>query len=316
MRCMSRFQSFSLVSFRSSAAAALLATLSATARSADWPQFRGPNSDNIVTAENVPLVWGKDKNIAWHVRLPGKGWSSPVLSGGKMYLTTAVVDGPDQDAAGERSLRALCLDPATGRVLWDREVFLESANSPAIHSKNSHASPTPIAAGGRLYVHFGHEGTACLDLEGKKLWEQRTLVYPPVHGGGPSPLLVDGLLIFPCDAAEGPFLAALRARDGAVAWKTPRTGGAKRNFSFCTPALITLDGKKQVVSPASDAIAGYNPADGKELWKIRYDGYSLICQPAFGNGLIYFTTGYDNPVTYAIRPGGSGDMTEKNVVWT
>ncbi|MDB6134558.1 MAG: serine/threonine protein kinase [Verrucomicrobiales bacterium] len=304
------------MSFRSAAAAAVLATLSTTADAAEWPQFRGPNSDNIVTAQNVPLVWGKDKNIAWHVRLPGKGWSSPVLSGGKMYLTTAVVDGPDQDAAGERSLRALCLNPATGRVLWDQEVFRESANSPAIHSKNSHASPTPIVADGRLYVHFGHEGTACLDLEGKKIWEQRTLVYPPVHGGGPSPLLVDGLLIFPCDAAEGPFLAALRAKDGAVAWKTPRTSGAKRNFSFCTPALITLDGKKQVISPASDAIAGYNPENGKELWKIRYDGYSLICQPAFGNGLIYFTTGYDNPVTYAIRPGGSGDMTEKNVIWT
>lgn len=295
---------------------ACLALSPSAAWAADWPQFRGPNSDNVVTAKDVPLEWSKTKNVAWHITLPGKGWSSPVLSGGKLYLTTAVAPGEDQDAAGPRSLRALCLDPATGKVLWDNEIFHESANTPPIHNKNSHASPTPIAADGRLYVHFGHEGTACLDLEGKKIWEQRSLTYPPVHGGGPSPLLVDGLLIFPCDAAEGPFLAALKASDGTVAWKTPRANGAKRNFSFCTPSVITLDGKKQIISPAADAIAGYTPADGKELWKIRYDGYSLICQPAFGNGLVYFSTGYDNPVTYAIRPGGSGDTTEKNVAWT
>ncbi len=286
------------------------------AAAADWPQFRGPNSDNIVTAEKVPLVWSRTKNIAWRVDLPGKGWSSPVLSGGKLYLTTAVADGSDQDAQGARSLRAMSLDPATGKVLWDTEIFREAANSPRIHDKNSHASPTPVAADGKLYVHFGHEGTACLDLEGKKIWEQRALTYPPVHGGGPSPLLVDGLLIFPCDAAEGPFLAALHARDGTIAWKTPRTSGAKRNFSFCTPALITWEGQKQVISPASDAVAGYNPADGRELWKVRYDGYSLICQPVFGNNLIYFSTGYDNAITYAVRPGGSGDVTEKNVAWT
>lgn len=289
-------------------------TLSAPA--ADWPQFRGPNSDNVVTAKNVPLVWGAHKNIAWHVKLPGKGWSSPVLSGGKLYLTTAVVDGPDQDADGVHSLRALCLDPTDGKVLWDQEVFRESANTPRIHDKNSHASPTPIVADGKILVHFGHEGTACLDMEGHKIWEQRSLKYPPVHGGGPSPLLVDGLLIFPCDGGEGPFLAALDVKNGKVAWKSPRTSSAKRKFSFCTPALITWEGKKQIISPASDAVSAYNPADGKEIWTIRYDGYSLISQPVFGNGLIYFSTGYDAPVTYAVKPGGIGDVTDTHVAWT
>ncbi|MDB6069749.1 MAG: Pyrrolo-quinoline quinone [Verrucomicrobiales bacterium] len=282
----------------------------------DWPQFRGPKSDGVVTAPDIPTRWSKTENVAWHVDLPGKGWSSPVLSGGRLYLTTAVAPGTDQNAAGPRSLRTLALDAATGKTLWDTEIFTESANTPAIHQKNSHASPTPILADGRIYVHFGHEGTACLDLDGKKIWDQRSLTYPPVHGGGASPLLVDGLVIFPCDGADGPFLAALKATDGSIAWRTPRGGNASRKFSFCTPALIEWEGHKQVVSPFSDAIAAYNPADGKEIWRVRYDGYSVIGQPAFGHGLIFFTTSYDAPVTYAVRPGGTGDVTATHVAWT
>jgi outer membrane protein assembly factor BamB len=282
----------------------------------DWPQFRGPSSNAVVQAADIPVTWSGTDNVAWKVDLPGKGWSSPVLSGDKLYLTTAVARGTDQDAAGPRSLRALCLDPETGKELWNAEVFAESANSPAIHSKNSHASPTPIVADGMLYVHYGHEGTACLDLSGKKLWEQRSLAYPPVHGGGASPVLVDGLLVFPCDGADGPFLAALKSSDGSVAWRTPRGGGATKKFSFCTPTVLEWEGKKQIISPFSDAIAAYQPADGKELWRIRYTGYSVIAQPALGNGLIYFTTSYDSPVTYAVRPGGSGDVTSSHVAWT
>ncbi len=282
----------------------------------DWPQFRGPQSDGIVRVAGVPQEWSKTDNVAWKVDLPGKGWSSPVLQGGRLYLTTAVARGTDQDAAGPRSLRAMCLDAATGAVVWDSEVFPESSNTPAIHSKNSHASPTPVVTADRLYVHFGHEGTACLDLSGKKIWEQRSLKYPPVHGGGASPVLVDGLLVFPCDGAQGPFLAALNAETGAVAWQTPRGGGASRKFSFCTPAVISWEGKDQIVSPFSDAIAAYQPSSGKEIWRIKYTGYSVIAQPAFGHGLIYFTTSYDNPVTYAVRPGGKGDVTASHVVWT
>jgi outer membrane protein assembly factor BamB len=282
----------------------------------DWPQFRGPQSDGVVRAPGLPTKWSKTENVAWHVELPGKGWSSPVLSGGKLYLTTAVARGTDQNAAGPRSLRALCLDPATGAMLWNTEVFEESARTAAIHQKNSHASPTPVVADGRLYVHFGHEGTACLDLSGKKLWEQRSLKYPPVHGGGASPVLVDGLLVFPCDGADGPFLAALQASDGTVAWRTPRETGAKRKFSFCTPTVISWEGKNQIISPFSDAVAAYEPSSGKEIWRVRYEGYSVIAQPTFGNGLIYFTTSYDAPVTYAVRPGGKGDVTSSHVAWT
>lgn len=282
----------------------------------DWPQFRGPQSNNTFAGGGVPLKWSKSDHAAWRVDLPGKGWSSPVLANGKLYLTTAVARGSDQDARGARSLRALCLDAADGKVIWNEEVFAESADTPAIHSKNSHASPTPIVAGGRLFVHFGHEGTACLDLSGRKLWEQRGLKYPPVHGGGASPVLVEGLLIFPCDGEAGPFLAALKADDGSVAWRTPRSSAPGRKFSFCTPSVIQYEGETQVISPFSDAVAAYRPKDGKEIWKVRYSGYSVIAQPAYGNGLIYFTTSYDAPVTYAVRPGGRGDVTDSHVAWT
>ena len=282
----------------------------------DWPQFRGPLSNNIASGVGIPTRWSATENVKWRVDLPGKGWSSPVLSGGRLYLTTAVVPGPDQDAAGPRSLRAMCLNQDDGKVLWDYEVFAESPNTPAIHNKNSHASPTPIVADGRLYVHFGHEGTACLDLMGKKLWEQRSLTYPPVHGGGASPVLVNGLLVFPCDGETGPFLAALKAEDGAVAWRTPRSTAPGRKFSFCTPTVISWEGRPQIISPFSDGIAAYDPQGGKEIWKVRYSGYSVIAQPAFGHGLIFFTTSYDAPVTYAVRPGGVGDVTETHVAWT
>ena len=282
----------------------------------DWPQFRGPQSDGIVRAPGLPVRWSKTENVAWRVDLPGKGWSSPVLSDGKLYLTTAVSKGKDQDTAGPRSLRALCLDAATGAILWDKEVFMESTAGPTIHSKNSHASPTPLLKDGRLYVHYGHLGTACLDLSGKKLWEQRSLRYAPVHGGGASPILVDGKLIFPCDGSEGPFLAALDAGNGSVTWSTPRETGAAKKFSFCTPTVISWEGKSQIISPFSDAVAAYEPSNGKEIWRVRYSGYSVIGQPAFRNELIYFTTSYDSPVTYAVRPGGKGDVTSSHVAWT
>src|SRR6266550_4171284 len=125
-------------------------------RAADWPEFRGPAGNGHVTEDTLPLQWS-DTTATWKQAIPGKGWSSPVVVAGRIYLTTAV---PGQ---GGQSLRALCLDAKSGKTLWDEEVFKQGPNAPRIHGKNSHASPTPIVAGQRLYVHFGHQGTACLD---------------------------------------------------------------------------------------------------------------------------------------------------------
>src|SRR4029079_12114151 len=160
-------------------------------------------------------------NVAWKADIPGKGWSSPSLFQNRLYLTTAVpLDG--ENAGGGQSLRALCVDAANGRIVWNVEIFQQAADAPSIHSKNSHASPTPLVEGGRVYVHFGHAGTACLDLTGKVIWKDTSHGYEPVHGNGGSPLLVEGLLVFGCDGADDPFVVALDAKTGEEKWKFAR----------------------------------------------------------------------------------------------
>ena len=275
----------------------------------DWPEFRGPDGQGHSTASNLTVEWSESKNVAWKTPIPGLGWSSPVLREGRVYLTTAVLgDGKSL------SLRALCLQAQTGEILWDKEVFGGVAGK--VHDKNSHASPTPLVEGERLYVHFGPQGTACLDLAGTILWRNTELKYPPVHGGGGSPIVVDQMLIFSCDGASDPFVVALDNRSGKIIWKVKRQSNAERKFSFSTPLLITVKGKKQVISPTSNAVCAYEPETGREIWRVRYDGYSVVPRPVYGHGLLYISTGFDHPVVMAIKPDGQGDLTDTNVVWT
>jgi outer membrane protein assembly factor BamB len=297
----------------------------AAAPASDWPQFRGPGGQGLSQATGVPVRWGTTQNVAWKVPVPGRGWSSPVLAGGRLYLTTAVEDAAVVGAAGGRpgvaagpSLRALCLDAADGKVLWDAEVFRpDPSAAAAVHKKNSPASATPVVTADRLYVHFGHMGTAALDLSGKVLWRQASVTYPPVHGNGGSPALAGGMLVFNCDGAKDPFVAALDAGSGQVRWKTPRETPARSKFSFSTPLLIEVEGKTQLVSPASGFVGGYDPVDGRELWRVRYgEGYSVVPRPVYAHGLLYVSSGFDSPVLYAIRPAGAaGDATETHVAW-
>jgi outer membrane protein assembly factor BamB len=255
------------------------------------------------------------KNIAWKVQLPGSGWSSPVISKGRVYLTAAVSDG----GSAQVTLHVLCCDARDGGNLWDTEVFKPAPEQTApVHRKNTLASPTPLLVGDRLYVHFGHMGTAALDLMGKVLWRQTELQYSPVHGPGGSPVLVGDELIFSCDGQSAPFVVGLDAKTGAVRWKTPRNSPAQKQFSFCTPLVITVDGKPQVIIPGSGFVAAYHPGDGKEIWRVNYgEGYSVVPRPVFAHGLIYLSSGFDRPVVYAINPkDAAGDATQTNVVWT
>src|SRR5205807_1012980 len=138
-------------------------------------------------------------------------------------------------------------------------------------------------------------GTACLDLDGKVLWRSRELRYSPVHGNGGTPILIDDRLMFSADGSDKQFVVALDSADGKVVWKTDRKSAAVQKFSFSTPLLITVNGKRQVVSPASDAVMAYDPADGREIWRATYGGYSVIPRPVFGHGMIFLSTGYNNP---------------------
>lgn len=296
----------------------LLSFLAVTAPAADWPQFRGPAGDGHAAVKNLPESWSSDKNIAWRKPIPGSGWSSPVLVNGRLYLTTAVVTAGDESSPkADRSLRALCLNAGTGDVIWDHEVFAqEGAKAPdSIHRKNGHASPTPLVADGRLYIHFGYQGTACLDLEGKKLWENRKLFFQPQHGNGGSPILAEGNLIFNCDGREEQYIAALKASNGDLAWKFKRPTEARSKFAFATPTFITVGDQKLVISPGADVVNALDPVTGKEIWHATYEGYSIVPKPVFGDGLVYISSAFDTPEVLAIDPRGSGDITQTNVKW-
>ena len=248
--------------------------------------------------------------MAWKKAIPGAGWASPILFREKIYLTTAV---PLPN--GNQSLRALCLDARDGKMLWNVEVF--SATPVKGHKKNSHASPTPLTDGERLYVHFGPYGTGALDLSGRILWRNTELKFPPVHGNGGSPALAGNVLVFSCDGASNPFFVALNKATGETLWRTPRNTGASKTFSFSTPLVITNNGVAQIISPTSGAVISYDPRSGKEIWRARYaEGYSVIPRPVFAHGLLFLSSAYDRPVFYAVRPDGQGDVTDTHIAWS
>ena len=205
-------------------------SLATSASGLDWTEFRGPTGQGISHARNVPVHWSSSSNIAWRADIPGLGWSSPVLLRGRLYLTTAVMPAEN----GNPSLRVLCLDAGSGKLLWDIEVFVHTGST-AKHNKNSHASPTPLVERDRLYVHFGHQGTASLDLDGKVLWRNTSLKYSPVHGGGGSPILVGNALIFSCDGASDPFVAALNKQTGQLSGKRRAAWTQRRSFRSAHP---------------------------------------------------------------------------------
>lgn len=295
-------------------ASLVLALLASAVRGGetDWPQFRGPTGQGLSAAVRVPVEWSATANVAWKVAVPGRGWSSPVLADGRIYLTSAAGEA-------EKTLHALCLDAADGRVLWDTEIFRpDAASLAAMHQKNSPASGTPIVTADRLYVHFGHMGTAALDLAGKVVWRQTGLAYPPVHGTGGSPLLVEGALVFSADGGQDPFVAALDAATGALRWKTPRNTTAKRTFAFSTPLAITVDGATQIISPGAGFVGAYDAKDGRELWRVGYgEGYSVVPRPVFAHGLLFVSSSFDSAVLYAVKPdGASGEATATHVAWS
>ena len=276
--------------------------------SAEWLEFRGPNGVGHYEGPAVPTAWGPDKNVAWKFPLPGAGWSSPILVRGKLILTTAVAVGSSDKPDYE--LRVVCVDAKTGKESWNEQVFLEKATVSQPHKKNSHASPTAVSDGERIFVHFGHMGTAGLDLTGKVLWKNDKHPYEHQHGNGGSPILAEGNVVVSCDGRDKQFVLALDAKTGKEAWKTDRNMPGFLKFSFATCQLIEHEGKKQIVSAASNWCAAYDPKTGKELWRVKYPkaGWSLITRPVYSHGLVFISSGYVNQHLLAIKPEGTGEI--------
>lgn len=269
----------------------------------DWPQFRGPDGQGHASQHGLPTTWSEIENIAWKVAVPGRGWSSPVIADGQIWLTTALDKG--------HALRAVCLNETNGEILHDVEIF--HADEPGnIHKKNSYASPTPILEQGRVYVHFGDLGTACLASDGNVLWRNNELKYSHGHGPAGSPVIYHDLLIVSCDGTDVQYVAALDKHTGKLRWKKERNG----RMAYSTPLVIQVNGQDQLVSTGGEQAIAYVPDTGEEIWRFRYgDGYSNVPRPVFGQGLVFLCSGYDTPWIYAVRPDGHGDVTETHVEW-
>jgi outer membrane protein assembly factor BamB len=293
---------------------------------AEWPQFRGPNGQGHASASQLPTTWSEGEKIAWKAAIPGRGWSSPVIAGNQIWLTTAV-ESPISAAekaerikgttntqplvvSGKLSLRAVCVDRESGRVTADVELLTEDRPQPT-HTMNSFASPTPVLAEGKLYAHFGAYGTACLDTEALDVvWTNRELVINHENGPGSSPILWGDRLIVHCDGSDTQYIAALDTATGRVAWKTDRSG--KMNAepqlkkSYGTPLVVEIAGQPHVVSPAADWLYGYDPATGRELWKVPYGqlGFSIAPRPVAGHGMVYMSTAFTQPQLLAVKLDG------------
>ena len=294
---------------RTALTAALLCALSLVTYAADWPEFRGPTGQGHSTETGLPLIWSESKNVSWKVRINGSGWSSPVIADGRVWLTAA------RDIDRSRiSLRTLAFDVTSGKQLVDTEVFRIAASATR-HPKNSHASPTPIVDGERVYVHFGPEGTAALSTSGQVLWT-RKLPYEPQHGGGASPALYRDLLIINCDG-NGPdaYVVALDTRTGQIRWKRDRRRPSAQ--AYTTPLIVRVNDRDLAISVGAFRTAALDPLTGDEIWRVGYDdGFSNVPRPVFGGGLVFIATGFNAPTLIAVRADGKGDVTRSHIAWT
>jgi outer membrane protein assembly factor BamB len=279
---------------------------------ANWPELRGPARNGYATASHLPLTWSETNNVAWKTLIHDLGWSSPVIWEKQVWVTTATTDG--------KQLFAVCVDADTGKIIHDIRVF-EIENPGHVAAVNSYASPTPAIEEGRVYVHYGTYGTACLDSQtGQILWSRRDLTCDHHEGPGSSLMLQNEMLYFNVDGRDVQYVIALDKRSGKTIWKTNRSvdySGVPTNCrkGFCTPILIQAAGRSQLVSPGAKALVAYDPKSGQELWKARYAGWSMVPRPLFGHGLIYAITDYERPELWAVRPDGQGDVTESQVAW-
>ena len=279
----------------------------------NWPQFHGPTRDGQTDATGLPLKWSETRNVVWKTAIEGRGWSSPVIWGEQVWLTTAAFDG--------KEMFVLCVDAGNGKIV--RKIkFLDVPDPNEINPSNSFASPTPAIEQGRLYGHFGSYGTACLDTAtGERIWTRDDLECDHGVGPGSSVVLWGSLVILTFDGMDVQYLTALDKATGKTVWKTRRTTDfgtldGERRKAFSTPAIVEAGGRRQLISAGAGAAMAYDPLTGKELWKVRYPGgFSNVSRPLLAGGLVLVNSGFPRPKLLAVRPDGTGDVTDSHVAW-
>ena len=287
--------------------AALLAVLliAPAAALADWPGWRGSNGDGVVTDPTVPLQWSATENVLWKVPVPGTGHSSPIVAGRKLFVTTCV----DNDRL------LLCYDRETGQELWRATVV--TAPQEGMHKNNTPASATPVTDGARAWVTFLADGAitaTCLDAAaGSKVWQRQFPGFVSQHGFCGTPILSGDLLIVNGDSDGDAFLAGLDKATGEVRWKVPRPN---RTRSFSTPVLIDVREKKQIVLAGSKCITAFDPATGELVWTVASPTDKFAATVAYAGGLVIATGTSPVSTITAIRPDGTGDVTESHVAWS
>jgi len=293
----------------------------------DWPEFRGPFGDGHVSAPGdtnlagFPLHWSETENVKWKTETPYRGWSTPVVMDGQVWLTTATEDGHD--------FLALCVDADTGAIRFQKQLFHSDNPEPLGNNVNCYATPSPVMERGRVYVHFGSFGTACLDTAtAKVVWQRDDLPCRHYRGPSSSPILFENLLILTFDGVNLQYIAALDKNTGRTVWKTDRSVAwndendpgqmakeGDRRKAHSTPLIIKTDDKFQMLSAGAKASYSYDPRTGRELWRVRYMDWSSAPRPLFDRGLAYFTTGLTKAEMWAVKTGGQGDVTDTQVVW-
>jgi outer membrane protein assembly factor BamB len=304
-----------------------LGLLTASLHGADWPDFRGPAFDGSVPTAGqtvpigLPLHWSETENVVWKTPIPFRGWSSPVILGPQIWLTTATPDGHD--------FFAVCVEKETGKILFDQKIFHSDSPEPLGNDLNCYASPSPVIEPGRVYVNFGSYGTACLDTASfQVLWKRDDLPCRHFRGPGSSPILYSNLLVLTMDGIDLQYMVALDKTTGKTLWKTDRTadwkdldangkpmGGGDYRKAFSTPIMIDSGGAEQILTSGSKAAYAYDPATGRELWKFRHGGYSPASRPLFDHGLAFISTGNGNAEMVALRVDLRGDVTDTAAVW-
>jgi outer membrane protein assembly factor BamB len=284
----------------------LINTISVT-HAQNWPCWRGPNGDGTSPETNLPTKWDSITNVVWKIRVPGKGYSSPVIWKNNLFITTALEETQEKEL--------LCYDCKSGKLLWKKTVLKTKFEGK--HDNNSYASGTPATDGNRVYVSFldGKDViVAAYDFAGKQLWIKRPGTFSSPHGYSCSPVLFEDKVIINGDSQGDSFVAALSKSDGKIIWKVPHDRPA---HSFSTPIIRKIAGKTQMIFCGNKEIASYNPADGTKYWFVSGPSEDFCSSPVYNEktGLVLVSSAWPKRILMAIKPDGKGDVTKSHVVW-